>query len=383
LPQGPVDFLYTNIGRGHPHYLDGILEVLDPSRVGRVDDVFKISWGIGRLGWHLAKSLYRCGQSRAGLDPIYNRLRRGADFENPGFLLKAMAGAVRSTHLDGSHPLIVAHPILVGMLRERCNLVYQHGEIAVPDDAIVSGEHSIFVPDNNAADCFVKAGISSEQLVETGLCIEDSLVEQAEACFSSRLKRLEQAENLTGAFFSSGAEPRRHVDVTVRAALSAAQQGHRVLIFARRSGSFERCACNAFETSGIPLVERTKSYATEKASLCLYSDRSSLNAISTELFDHMDFFMAPSHERTLWALGLGLPMFIAEPAAGTFAPLNRERLLSEGVAQSMSMDRATDFGVTLRSATTDGTLAQMSEAGYQRYDIRGFRNIVKWIQEHD
>ena len=382
MPSAPVDFLYSNIGRGHPHYLDGILEVLDRSRLGRVDDVFKISWGIGRLGWHLARLLYRYGQSRAGLDPIYSRLRQGVDFENPGFLLKAMGGAIRSTHLNGSHPLIIAHPMLVGMLKKRRNLIYQHGEVAVPDDAIVSGEHSIFVPDSGAADCFMKAGFSSDQLIATGLCIEDSIAEQAQECFSLRLGRLEQAEDLTGAFFSSGAEPRRHIEVIVKAALSAAQQGHRILIFARRGGRLERYARNAFESGGVPLVERTKSYAIEKASLCLYADRSSLNSITSALFDHIDFFMAPSHERTHWALGVGLPMFIVEPAIGTFAPLNRQRLLTQGVAESITLDGAAEFGAMLRAVASNGKLVKMAEAGHQRFDIRGFRNIVNWIAEH-
>ena len=37
--------------------------------------------------------------------------------------------------------------------------------------------------------------------------------------------------------------------------------------------------------------------------------------MTSALFDHFDFFMAPSHERTCWAFGLGLPMFIALVAA--------------------------------------------------------------------
>lgn len=382
MSSAPVDFLYTNIGRGHPHYLDGIVEVLDPSRVGRVHDVFEISWGVGRLGWHLARSLYRSGPSRAGFDPIYNRIRRNADFDRPGFMLKAMGGAVRSTHMHGTHPLIVAHPMLVGILKKRRNLIYQHGEIAVPDDAVVNGEHTILVPDSGAADCFMKAGLSSDQLVVTGLCIENDIVDQAETCFGPRLQRLEQAEALTGAFFSSGAEPRRHVEVITRASFAAAREGHRVLIFARRGGRLERHAISAFEHGGIPLAERTRSYAIENATLCLYADRHELNALTSALFAHFDFFMAPSYERTCWALGLGLPMFLAEPAIGSFAPLNRQRLLTEGVAQSIGLDEAAQFGASIHGMAADGKLVRMAKAGRRRDECGGFRKISEWLSQN-
>ena len=59
--QTAIEFLYTNIGRGHPHYLDGIVESLSKERVGRVTDVFAVSAGIERAAWKTVRTVYRVG----------------------------------------------------------------------------------------------------------------------------------------------------------------------------------------------------------------------------------------------------------------------------------------------------------------------------------
>ena len=56
---GRINFLYTNIGRGHPFYLDGIIECLPPGRVGDVTDVFGETAGLARGLWAGARIIYR------------------------------------------------------------------------------------------------------------------------------------------------------------------------------------------------------------------------------------------------------------------------------------------------------------------------------------
>ena len=64
MPVKPVvEFLYTNIGRGHPFYLDGITDALIHSGqvklVRQQKDVFEISRGLSLVGWKLARWFYQ------------------------------------------------------------------------------------------------------------------------------------------------------------------------------------------------------------------------------------------------------------------------------------------------------------------------------------
>ncbi|MCH9024096.1 MAG: hypothetical protein IH931_02070, partial [candidate division Zixibacteria bacterium] len=97
-------------------------------------------------------------------------------------------------------------------------------------------------------------------------------------------------------------------------------------------------------------------------------------------FEELDFFVAPSHERTNWALGLGLPMFILEPAIGPFSPLNREILLESGVAESLnSAEDSKRFGNKLKELRKSRKLQQMSESGWGKQSITGFQAITDFL----
>jgi len=117
-----------------------------------------------------------------------------------------------------------------------------------------------------------------------------------------------------------------------------------------------------------------------RAVLYLYQDRAELNRLTTARFEEFDYFVAPSHERTGWALGLGLPMFVVDPAIGSFAPLNRAFLLECGVADVLGSGvAAAQFGENARRLRASGRLRSMSEAGWQRFDTRGFSNIAQLL----
>jgi len=103
--------------------------------------------------------------------------------------------------------------------------------------------------------------------------------------------------------------------------------------------------------------------------------------MTERLFRSFDYFVAPSHERTNWALGLGLPMFVVDPPLGSFAPLNREFLLAHSVARVIANAReASDLGESLDKLHKSGELQQMAAAGWGRYDAQGFSRIAEMLQ---
>ena len=369
----PVDFLYTNIGRGPPHYLDGILASLPDERLGSVDDVFSLSRGAGALTWRSARWMYRAGSSWPGL---YSKIRAGTDYARRGLLTSLMGAALSERYADRRGPLVVAHPLLVGLLLQHSRLVYQHGEVAVPREATVPGDHRVLVPDGEAARIFIRDGFAEENVHVTGFCIEPSLQQQAESAYAARQSRLSVDDVLGVAMFSSGAEPRKHIESLVRGAISATRSNHRVFLFARRNGRLQHDATRAFREAELNLETPLAGPRPGTAAIYCFEDRTEIDALTTRHFRDFDVFVAPSHERTLWALGLGLPMLIVEPAIGSYAPLNRDRMIREGVGQSLDPEGAPSLGDVLTRMQSEGQLRAMAEAGWGRYELGGFQAIA-------
>ena len=383
-----LNFLYTNIGRGHPFYLDGIVELLTEQKQLElsISDVFESSTDISNLSWQLAKLLYKIGSTDSIVGRMYNKLRDTSDFNRQSLAMRILGRDIEKKYADDSTPLIAAHPILVGLLSGRKNLLYQHGEHAVPKQAIVAGAEYVFVPTDSAAEPFLSSGYSNSNVIITGLCIEPRVLKQAENAFENRLSRIENSERLTGAFFSSGAEPGPHIKKLVLAAASAVELGHRAILFACENGKLAREIKQEFEHRNLEYVTRNDSsqnieFENESSLiLCLHTNRRTESDLICRFFEKLDFFVAPSHERTNWALGLGLPMFILEPAFGPFSPLNREILLESGVAESLnSTEDSNRFGNMLNELKESRKLQQMSESGWGRQSIAGFQAITDFL----
>ncbi|MFQ5499888.1 MAG: hypothetical protein ACE5FH_09465, partial [Candidatus Zixiibacteriota bacterium] len=204
-----LTFLYTNIGRGHPFYLDGVRDALNRSgRAGlvcRQHDVFELSRNLPQMAWKASRWLYRHGSSGGPVGKFYSTIRSGADYNRAGLPLHILGRSLRSNPLLDQGSLIVAHPILVAIFRNRKNLFYQHGEVITPPEAVVQGAQHIFVPTEEAAAPFLKSEYSEEQVTITGFCVEPALVAQAADAFNARCRRFSVGERLTGAYFSSGA----------------------------------------------------------------------------------------------------------------------------------------------------------------------------------
>jgi hypothetical protein len=373
--------LYTNIGRGHPFYLDGTLAEFsrlarEPAQISTAD-VFGVSSFVPRQLWRLMRALYVRGSSPGVASVVYRRLRAHGDFSRPGVALKLAGSSIRARYGGGEGAVIVAHPLLVAVLRGRPRLFYQHGEVVTPAQATVPGAEVVFVPTGEAAQPFLAAGYAREQLVVTGLCVEPELVPLAPRCYQERMNRLGGERSLVGAFFSSGAEPRPHTGQLAAAACSAARRGGVAVVFARAGGRLAAEIRRGSARAGV----RIDSTAVEAAiSLVEFDSRAALDREVARCFPRFDYLAAPPHERTHWGLGLGLPMFLAGPDVGPFAPLNRTRLEAAGVARALASGRdAQSFGADLESLRDGGTLRAMAEAGFGRHPIDGFARSAEFL----
>ena len=95
-----------------------------------------------------------------------------------------------------------------------------------------------------------------------------------------------------------------------------------------------------------------------------------------------DFVVAPPHERSNWALGLGLPMFLLMPTIGPYAPLNLQILLKHGVADVLENDAAArELGEITRQLRQGGQMTDMAKAGWGRLAINGFDCIAEFLNE--
>lgn len=386
-PSG-LDFLYTDIGRGHPFYLDGIIESLVRSghtgALHNVETVFDISTGPSLRAWRLARWFYKRGSSGGQVGKLYRRLRRNSNYNEPSKGIEILGRSLREKYKSKTNPLIVAHPLLVATLKERVNLIYQHGELVVPGEALVRGASKILVPTEDAAKAFIDFGYDKNDVVVTGLCIEPDLFRQAESAYSTRLARINGQEHLTGLFVSSGAEPKPHLRKLIKAAISTINAGHRAVILAHEGGhlSYRFRAAAGDEGIVATAIDSTTPIPAEFEGCLLieYSTRREVNSLTAAIFSWIDFFVSPAHERVNWALGLGLPLFTLSPFVGPFAPLNQELVVHAGVAESIIEDSTADrFAAMLTDLRQTGRLTEMAANGRGGYNIDGFARCADFL----
>ena len=365
-----INFLYTNIGRGHPFYLDGIVELLqNQSKLKfKTYDVFEISRGVSLKAWEMARLMYKIGSTDSLVGKWYNRFRDKTEYHKKSLPMELMGRDIRKQFIGDDTPLVVDHPVLVGLLRGKKNLIYQHGEIAVPPQAIVRGADYILVPIESSAETFIRAGYKKEQIIVTGLCVEPRLARYAATNLEGRLERYNSERPLCGAFYSSGAEPNPHVEKIQAALKSVFESGGHSFVYAQKSGRLAEAAGKAVEVMATTL------------GICNYETRAELDELTFRDFHRFDYLVSPSHERTNWALGLGLPMFILEPAIGPFAPMNQKTLLDSGAAESIESEiEVKNFAKRLEDLRKSGKLAKMARTGWDKYAINGFRTIADFL----
>ena len=388
-PPHELCFLYVNIGRGHPFYFDGIVEALGSSEQGAPEvlvlDVREGQPRLVRLLWDSMGWVYRHGGSPGLTGWLYAVLRRGANRGGPGFSRSILRRAYRgsSPELFGE-TVVVSHPLLVGALPGQFRVIYQHGEMVAPDGALVTGADEVLVPTEAVADLFVKAGYSRGQVFVSGLCIEPGAVKVAEAAYRKRLDRRVQSAPLAGLFVSSGAEPYQHVRRLISSITSCQRAGVRAIVLAQEGGKLDREVRRMSCKTGLKVTNLTSPQLGDLVSAdCIVvacrSNSEESQAIA-QLLPQLDFFVGPSHERTNWAVGLGLPMFALTPCIGPFAPLNLKLLEDSGTTLAINSERdAACLGETLIDLRRSGQLARMAESGWGKYRIDGFEQIARFL----
>jgi hypothetical protein len=386
-----LNILYTNIGRGHPFYLDGVVQKLksnyDDDLELNIYDVFELSRGVPRKLWEMARFLYKAGSQGGVTGRLYGALRARREPGKKSFAEKIMARDLRNFLKKNRHPTLVAHPILVPMISDIVPTYYQHGEIAVPDEAAVSGASRIFLPLPICKDRFACRGIPDDLLTISGLCIENGLRADARDYFEKRFQRLAGNTILTGGFFSSGAEPHQHVKKIILAVLSLSKSKQKGIIFCRHgerlAAALERCTKVPIYSSAEAVKILGESESGKDIIAVSYRNRHEENKAADLLFGHLDYFVAPSHERTNWAVGLGIPIFILHPIIGTFSPLNQNFLTEEGVGFDLKGDKeAGKFATLLLEFHREKILISMAEKGFGKYDINGFQNIAEYLRNN-
>lgn len=380
-----LNVLYTNIGRGHPYYLDGIVRKLRTKFVDSIDlnvvNVFAISRGVPLRLWRAVRWLYRFGSQGGPVGRLYESIRKGRRAESQGLIEKQMGRSIRRYLTTQRHPTLAAHPILIPMISDLVPAYYQHGEIAVPDEAVVKGAVKVFVPLDECRKKFCRSGVDENCIMVSGLCIEDELVQNAEEHFNNRISRLKGGYTLTGGFFSSGAEPRRHIRKIISAVESVAKSRQKAIVFCRENGELQKAITRDLRIPTYSCSGNFEKIANSEEVISVsFRNREEEDALTAGLFERLDYFVAPSHERTNWAVGLGVPMFVLHPIIGTFSPLNRDFLLREGVAVDIDSDRkASEFGSFLLKLRENGTLAEMADRGFNKYNINGFERITETL----
>jgi hypothetical protein len=162
----------------------------------------------------------------------------------------------------------------------------------------------------------------------------------------ARRARLASSAPLAVAFFSSGAEPTRHVAALAAGAASVVRAGHRAIVFSKRKGRLEA----AVRAGGAEVVR--------------FDGREELDRVTAARFAELDTVVSPPHERSNWAVALGVPLLLVGPDVGPFAPRNRAILLRAGVAAEVeSAAAARQLGATLDALRSSGRLLSMSEKG--------------------
>ncbi|MBK7141518.1 MAG: hypothetical protein IPH75_05520 [bacterium] len=134
--QTRITFLNLPIGRGHPFYLEGIIEACNRSgKVGlvrSVENLTSLAPLHSRAAWWTVNWLYHVGSSPGRFGKYYSRFRQRNDLNRGGPLISVLGAGLSRRFGRPEHPVVVSHPILVPILRQKCHLIYQHGELVAP-----------------------------------------------------------------------------------------------------------------------------------------------------------------------------------------------------------------------------------------------------------
>ncbi len=369
-PTARIVTVCSEVGRGHPSYLDSVLEALRSQpgfQPGLLSEqtVFSLGSPINRQAWRAARTAYELAGSGSGAAALYNRLRSGA---SPSRFALALLGAGLRRRLAGRAGIcVVDHPLLAHILADACRVVYLHAEIAAPRSAVVPRAWRTLVPLEATAADFAAAGAWPDTVTVTGLVLEPELERTAAHDFAARIERIRSTGPLTVGLFTSGAYPRPHLQLLAEAARSIETQGWRAVVFAGDR------------------PDRARGLAAPGRTVCAGSCRAEATARECAAVRSLDLMVAAAHERTGRAVALGVPLFCLLPHIGPFAPLNYRFAHERGVCQPVATPAdARTLGPRLVGLRTSGRLEAMARAGWHPELFggaeRAARLILEWSQ---
>jgi hypothetical protein len=385
--------IYTDIGRGHPNYLDSVLRYLrqhHPESAKRIEktSVFDISKGLSLQAWKIVRMLYRIGSRGGPVSEAYSKLRSNGSAQSGHSILLSILGKDIITHLSQrNETCVVEHPIVARIIGDRWPVFYVHGEIAAPRESAVQSVSKVYVPLASTAEKMIAAGVRAESVVTTGLMLEPELCPDLNRIVEARLARLRQSERfpLTIGFFISGAYPHRHVELMVAGALSCRRHNCRVRMFWGADTKKAMKLRDRFQQAGVTVTLDDGTGDPRNGDLVIVSvpSREAETIKSTQYIPQLDLFCAAPHERVNWAVGVGLPMIAIVPPIGSFAPENLRFVMESGCGIALST--GTDFanlGELVSMMRKDGRLHRMCIAGRSTCDVNGTQAVAEDILAH-
>jgi len=380
--------LCSDIGRGHPNYLDSLLSLLKkkyPHIVCRT--VFEESKGISLLSWRFLLWLYRISGKGGLATPFYNLIRRRSGDNSPDSLtIKILGRDLKRAYKNFPGICLVDHPLIAKALAGVCRVGYVHGEIAAPEECAIPGVEKILVPLEETKAKLAACGAGKEAIEVCGLMIEPGLVDTAEISYKIRLERINSGQTLTVGFFTSGAYPKEHVEKIVLGARSIIEAKMKAIIFCGTNLHKFEWVRNEFRNAKMRIVEDNEQTFTGDFDfdllLVFRKTRQEDTQRAVELVPLLDVFAAASHERTNWSVGLGLPMFVLFPLIGTFASQNFEFAQKQKVVYPLdSPEKAKNLGEILSGLRQNDQLAEMARNGFGIHNIDGVRIAISDLLE--
>ncbi len=339
--------LYTDIGRGHPNYLDSTLRAIK-SQTGILPDdfvitsVFDISKGASLFGWKTIRRIYQTGAQGGIASFIYNKARRRPATPGSGKKFKTLGKSLLKAFSGFEGILILAHPLLVQLLAGTCRIFYIHGEIASPLEFDISMAEKIFVPLQETADGLIKGNVPKNQIAITGLMLEPELAENADDIRALRLKRIVDGVKPTVGFYNSGAYPKAHLWQIIEGA-EHFLKNHLGRVILSTGNSQKMLSKYQTALSGYSPTTSAEDFDKGRCDLLLLHDKDREKLTLRELaqLPKIDLAVMAAHERVNWTVGLGLPSILLHPNFGSFAPMNFDYALANGLVFKYKQGRIT------------------------------------------
>jgi gas vesicle protein len=377
--------LSTEIGRGHPHYLDSVCQWLKEKNIDFVyTNVFEQSQGYSLFLWKLVKWAYFWGAKGGVFTKLYNSIRENQKIKTDSLFLKILGKDLKKNFSKFKGICLVEHPLVALILSQVCRDFYVHGEIAAPQECTLSGAEKIFVPLEETKENLINFGASPNSIFITGLLIEPGLVKNAKEVFEKRKERIRKESSLTIGFFTSGAYPKKHLEKILFGVKSVVKENMKAIVFTGTNYKKFKEISDELKKMGLKISEdigESKEENDSKVRIVWRKTRQEETQRTVELFSQLDSFVAASHERTNWAIGLGLPLFVLFPLIGTFSPQNLAFALKQKVACPLdSKEKALNLGKIIKELKEKGELWQMAENGFGFYEIDGVEKLVSYWQ---